>query len=60
MKNSSSTTCLFVFLLAVAFGSLAGCGDGGNTVIQPSGNEPTAEETAEYQQEVEEMMSERD
>ena len=50
---------MLVLLAAVSF-SVAGCGDGGNTVIEPSGNEPTAEETAEYQQEIEEMMSERD
>lgn len=37
-----------------------GCGDGGNTVIQPSDTEPTAQEVAEYEREQREMEEERD
>ncbi len=37
-----------------------GCGDGGNTVIQPSSDEPTAAEIAEYEREQREMEEERD
>ena len=39
---------------------VAGCGTEENTVIAPSGNLPTAQETEEYEQEVADMMSERD
>ncbi|MDF1844472.1 MAG: hypothetical protein P1U77_23900 [Rubripirellula sp.] len=39
---------------------VAGCGTEENTVIVPSGDLPTAQETEEYEQEVADMMSERD
>ncbi|MEE2938665.1 MAG: hypothetical protein VYA84_21995 [Planctomycetota bacterium] len=39
---------------------VAGCGTEENTVIAPSGDLPTAQETEEYEQEVAEMISERD
>ncbi len=51
-----SIACL---LFAFAMACSAGCGDESNKVIQPAGGEPTPEEAAAYEKEVEEMINER-
>ena len=51
--------CLFLVSVTFTCATL-GCSSNENTVIQPSSQEPTAEEAAAYEQEVEEMNSERD
>jgi hypothetical protein len=51
----------FAIILVTTFGSFSfpGCGSEGNTVIQPANVEPTPEETAEYEKELEAMRKER-
>ncbi|MGC6444198.1 MAG: hypothetical protein ACON4H_16205 [Rubripirellula sp.] len=51
--------CLFWVTVTFTCATL-GCSSNENTVIQPGSQEPTAEEAAAYEQEVEEMNSERD
>ena len=61
---SAFTRYALKFNISVLFLSLflfiSGCGTDGNTVIQPSSQEPTAEEEAAYEEEIEEMLDERD
>ena len=49
----------FVLLLAFGLFTFPGCGSDGNTVIEHSGEEPTAEDIAEYEAEQAEMEAER-
>ena len=61
---SAFTRYALKFNISVLFLSLflfiSGCGTDGNTVIQPSSQEPTAEEEAAYEEEIEEMLDERE
>lgn len=54
LKLNISVMFLSLFLIT------SGCGTDGNTVIQPSSQEPTAEEEAAYEKEIDEMIDERD
>ena len=51
LKLNISVLFLSLFLIT------SGCGTDGNTVIQPSSQEPTAEEAA-YEEEIDEMIDE--
>ncbi len=52
------SNAVLVFVSLFLF--VPGCGDSDNTVIQPDSREPTAEESAEYENEIEEMNRERE
>ena len=54
LKFNISVMFLSLFLIT------SGCGTDGNTVVQPSSQEPTAEEEAAYEKEIDEMADERD
>lgn len=56
--NQTRLTCVGAIIATAA--TLFGCVSDGNQVIQPRHAEPTPVETAEYQQEKQEMISERD
>lgn len=61
MSKLLSREFCFLSLLAITLVTLAvGCDSGENTVVQPENREPTAEETAAYEKEIEEMNRERD
>ena len=58
-KPTSSIRLLFCFLLLGSLSFSSGCGSDGNTVVEPAGSTPTAEDEAAYQKEIEEQKAER-
>jgi hypothetical protein len=57
-KHFSKSIMTSILLIFFGF-SFVGCDESGNTVIQPGNEQPTAEETAEYERELAEMQEER-
>lgn len=60
MTKQTSRDYLSLLLMLTMLVLAIGCDSGGNTVVQPDSQEPTAEETAAYEKEIEEMSRERD